>query len=357
MEHMKDINESITQELQQKAAQLLESGEIATFIGFTKGSLPMTARPIVIRNPEDAKKLIWNSFCVLNLANYLPQTLKSVEEKKDSQGEGDQYMRPKVGIAATGCCSRNIVVQIQENQVDKERVVVVGITSRGMVDKKKIISKLNGKEIREVIEADHLLKIKGPGFETEIPRWEVVRDNCLCCTRPEPAFFHYKIEASGSAQRSIENPFSQVDEIEALSHDERWKWFMQEIDKCIRCYACRNVCPLCYCPTCFVDDSRPQWVGKSIDKSDTAIFHILRAYHCAGRCTDCGACESACPMGIRMRLFTKKLQKDVLEFFGTEAGTDFDTPPPLSTYAPDDPEDFVIDLAKGITDIKKGSGS
>ncbi len=357
MEHMKNINESITSELQQKAAQLLESGEVAAFIGFTKGSHPMATRPIVIRNPEDAKKLVWNSFCVLNLANYLPQTLKSVESENGSEEETRNHDWPKVGIAATGCCSRNIVVQVQENQVDKDRIVVLGITSRGMVDKKKVASKVLGKEIREIIESDHSLKVKGPGFETEIPRWDVIRDNCLCCTRPEPTFFHYKIESSSNVERRIENPFSQVDELEALSQDERWKWFIQEIDQCIRCYACRNVCPLCYCPTCFVDDSRPQWVGKSVDKSDTAIFHILRAYHCAGRCTDCGACESACPMGIKMRIFTKKLQKDVLELFGTEAGIDFNTPPPLSTYSTDDPEDFVIDLIKGGPKIKKGAGS
>ena len=87
--------------------------------------------------------------------------------------------------------------------------------------------------------------------------------------------------------------------------------FEELIAPCIRCYACRNACPLCYCPTCFVDESRPQWVGKSHDRTDTRTFHFLRAYHCAGRCTDCGACERACPVGIKVRQFTKKLEKDV----------------------------------------------
>jgi ferredoxin len=98
---------------------------------------------------------------------------------------------------------------------------------------------------------------------------------------------------------------------------------------------------LCYCPTCFVDESDPQWVGKSIDPTDTMTFHFLRAYHCAGRCTDCGACERACPVGIPVRQFTKKLNKDALELFSWEAGLSSDQRPPLDVYRVDDYNDFV----------------
>ena len=104
------------------------------------------------------------------------------------------------------------------------------------------------------------------------------------------------------------NPYADVEKIEAMDPEKKQGFFTRLISRCIRCYACRNACPLCYCPTCFVDESTPQWVGKSIDPTDTMTFHFLRAYHCAGRCTDCGACERVCPMGISMRQFTKKTQ-------------------------------------------------
>jgi Na+-translocating ferredoxin:NAD+ oxidoreductase RnfC subunit len=90
-----------------------------------------------------------------------------------------------------------------------------------------------------------------------------------------------------------------------------------------------------------VDESRPQWVGKTIDPTDVRTFHFLRAFHLAGRCTDCGACERACPVGIKLRQYTKKLEKDIKELYGYEAGVNHDERPPLDTYRPGDPEDFI----------------
>lgn len=43
-----------------------------------------------------------------------------------------------------------------------------------------------------------------------------------------------------------------------------------------------------------------------------------------------------------MRLFTRKLQKDCLELFGSEPGLDLETPLPLTTYRPEDPEEFIV---------------
>ncbi len=349
---MESPNSRIAGEIRKEAARLLSSGQVAAFLGFTAGSLPMTTRPFVARTPEDTEKFVWNSFCVMNLANYLPQVLKSLEPPRGPKDPPPEGPLPKVGVVATGCWSRNMVVQTQENQIQRDRVVILGVSSRGMVDRKKVLSRLAGKEPLKVEEKDHSLLVEGRGFKEEISRWEVVRDNCQTCIHPDPVIFDLMI---GERTGDRKNPgrFKQVEEIEALSPDERWEWFQEEISTCIRCYACRNACPLCYCPTCFVDDSRPQWVGKSIDPTDTALFHILRAYHCAGRCTDCGACESACPMGIRMRLFTKKLEKDVLELYGVEAGMDPDTPPPLTTYRPDDPQNFIL---SGEPGQEEGSG-
>ena len=69
-----------------------------------------------------------------------------------------------------------------------------------------------------------------------------------------------------------------------------------------------------------MDSTRPQWIGKTTDPSDTLIFHLTRALHLAGRCIECGACERACPMGVDIRKLNRKLAGDVKELFGYEAG-------------------------------------
>ncbi len=135
--------------------------------------------------------------------------------------------------------------------------------------------------------------------------------------------------------------YVDIREFENLKPEERWDVLTGDLSRCIRCYACRQACPNCYCPTCFVDEARPQWVGKSQDETDIKTFHFLRAYHCAGRCTDCGSCERACPVGINMRTLTKKLEKDCFDLFQWEAGMSLEVRPPLDTYQPEDPDDFI----------------
>ncbi|MEZ0328794.1 MAG: 4Fe-4S dicluster domain-containing protein [Dissulfuribacterales bacterium] len=331
----------LTQEIRRQARELLASGEVAAFLGFTAGSLSMTTRPFVARTPEDAEKLVWNSFCVVNLANYLPALLKSLEPPRGPKDPPPTGPLPKVGVLATGCWSRNMVVQAQENQVDRSRLVILGVPSRGMVDRKNVVAALKGKEVLDVVEDDHVLRVKGKWGEEEISRWSVVRDNCQSCTHPNPVIYDRMLDTP--SERASQAPFAQIEAIEAMSANERWQWFTQEFSSCIRCYACRNACPLCYCTTCFVDDNRPQWVGKTLKNPDVLTFHILRAFHCAGRCTDCGACESVCPMGIKVRLLTKKLSKDVLTLFGVEAGMDITIPAPFTTYAPSDQNPFECD--------------
>jgi ferredoxin len=232
------------------------------------------------------------------------------------------------------------VTHIIENQIKREQLYIVGIPCTGMIDHRAVKRTLVNKEISEVSESNDSFTVSGDGFQETFKKKDFLRTNCSICLHRNPVEYDEMVADPVPEQEGV-NAFKDVDVLEKKSPEEKRKFFTQLISSCLRCYACRNACPLCYCPTCFVDESRPQWVGKSTDPVDTMTFHFLRAYHCAGRCTDCGACERVCPVGISMRQFTKKLNKDAFELFGWEAGIRMDQRPPLDVYRVDDYNEFV----------------
>jgi ferredoxin len=312
---------SYTEKIREIAGRLLASGAVDMVIGFRKGTIPMMNEPHFAKTPADVPKLVWDSHCGINLANYLT-------DRKE-----------KIGIVAKGCDSRNIVTHIIENKIKREQLVVIGVPCKGMVDKRKIALKCPG-EITEVVENETGLVARGNGFSQSFEKTDVLQHNCSLCIHRNPVIHDELVAPAVEEQKEVDR-YADVRAVEAMTPEQRWKYFEDLLAPCVRCYACRNACPLCYCPTCFVDESRPQWVGKSQDPSDVRTFHFLRAYHCAGRCTDCGSCERSCPVGINMRVFTKKLEKDCLDLFGWEAGLSLDVRPPLDVYRPNDPNNFI----------------
>jgi ferredoxin len=312
---------SYNDKIKEIAAKLLKEGSVEMVIGFRKGTVPMMNEPHFAKTPEDVDKLVWDSNCGINLANYLTNR------------------QEKIGIIAKGCDSRNIVTHIIENKIKREQLIIIGAPCKGMIDKRKIGAMFEG-EINDVVEEEGNITVAGNGFEKVLNKKEVLQQNCSVCIHRNPVIYD-ELVADLVEEQNDPDRYKDVNEIEALPPQEKSKYFDDLLAPCIRCYACRNACPLCYCPTCFVDESRPQWVGKSQDPTDVNTFHFLRAFHCAGRCTDCGACERSCPVGINMRVFTKKLEKDCLDLFDWEAGMSLDVRPPLDIYKPGDPDDFI----------------
>ncbi len=313
--------DSLTEKIRELASGLLKDNKVDIVIGFTQGTIPMATSPKIARTPEQAMEFVWNSNCSLNLANYLSN------------------QKGRIGIVAKGCDSRNIINHIIENKISREQLHIIGVPCTGMIDKVKTESAVKG-EIVDFSEDQNKIIVKTESDKKSLDKKDLLRSNCMTCTHRNPVIYD-DLASDLVEEQEIKDPFEDVRKIEEMDSNEKWNHFESLLENCIRCYACRNACPLCYCPTCFVDESDPQWVGKGNNKTDVRTFHFLRAYHCAGRCTDCGACEQACPMDIKVRDFTRKLNKDALEIYGWEAGLTLEKRPPLDTFNPEDPDDFI----------------
>ena len=297
-------SEEIDRKIQTTAASLLKEGKVDLIIGYQAGSSPLRTSPCFVRKPEHAALLIWTPFCENNLSVFL-------------SGRSE-----RIGLMAKGCDARSAVVALQERRIDRERLTIIGLPCSGIVDRKKLDFMIDGDRVASFSINGEALILKGKE-DARIPLDQVLHASCVSCSRRNAALSDIFIYTK-SPEPDIEDEFADVKAFEAKSPGDRWRHFMQMARKCIRCYACRNACPLCYCQECVVDQTQPQWFGKTTAAEDVLAYHIMRAYHAAGRCIDCGACSRACPMGIDLRLLNKKLQKEVRELYGYIPGLDQD---------------------------------
>ncbi|MCL6610710.1 MAG: 4Fe-4S dicluster domain-containing protein [Peptococcaceae bacterium] len=312
----------LAQAIRDAAKKLLEEKKVDLVVGFAKGSLPLRSTPCFIRKPEEAAALTWDYTCENNLANYLRKR------------EG------KVAVVAKGCDARSIVTLIQENQINRDNLYVIGVPCSGMIDRFKVEEAVDGREVLEVEDKGDALVLKGKGFAREVKLSDLCHDTCKVCRHGNPVI--YDMLAGEPVPAKPEDTFADVAAFEALSPAERRAALAAEFSRCIRCYACRNACPMCYCTECFVDCSTPVWIKKTPDVDDNIMFQAGRVFHSAGRCADCGACDRACPMGINLRGMTRKMVKEVKELFGHEAGVSLDEKPALSEFKADDPQPFLV---------------
>ncbi|MFC2154803.1 4Fe-4S dicluster domain-containing protein [Candidatus Altiarchaeota archaeon] len=281
--------DEVTKKLRDEAKKLLKDGKADWIIGFREGSNPLRTTPVFINNPKDVDKLVFNRFCTHNLANYLSK------------------MDGKVGVVVKGCDSRSVIELLKNHQVKRENLYLMGVGCPGMFSEKKILKECASRE---------KVSLKD----------EFLQDCCLECEHRKPVVYDVLFE---SKEKDIKGYVEKRHGIK--DPRQRREFWLEQFRKCIKCNACKEACPNCFCTACVLTE-QPDWMSKPRSEEDLWMYQLIRIYHNAGRCTDCGACERVCPMNIPIRQLLKKILEDAKELFGYESGLSLDEEDPLTTF-------------------------
>jgi Fe-S oxidoreductase len=268
-----------TKMLQEYAQQLFENHEIESLIGYETGSRGVT-RPVFIRDQSDVKRLVLNETCTHNLVGYLRQHL--------DQADGS------VAVVVKPCDSRAINVLIAENRIDRKRLHVIGVICEGIAK-----------------HAPHQVLLD-----------ENLQDRCLSCELHEPLVYDHLV-GDVDHRRSVKThgeAYQDIAWLEEAASDERMDYWIRQFDRCIRCYACRQACPMCDCPTCLFEREDSMWIGAGSGVQEKRTFHLGRAYHLAGRCVGCNECERVCPVEIPISKLNQILARELEDLYQHRAG-------------------------------------
>jgi len=342
------------EDIRAEVKKLLDERTVKYVIGYRNGTAGPFAAPAFFTRPDEADELVWDPTCVHNLARFL------ADERRESvcgPAPGESADKKPIGLVVKGCDSRAVAVLLQEKLIDRRDVYLVGVSCEGagVIDEDKLSRKLGAAEAGKAEFGDDGVFVVTTNKGTiQIETGDILDDRCIECRADYPVV--YDVLIGEKADRKPEKPYGSLDEVESLAPEGRWAFWERELGKCIRCYACRSICPMCYCDECVVDTitfavtadttagekaQKIRWVERSTDNSENFFYHLVRAMHLAGRCIDCNECARACPVDIPLRLLNKKLEKEAKRLFDYDAGFDLEAPALISSFRDEDPEGFI----------------
>lgn len=303
----------------QRAKELLSEGKVQRVVGWKKGLFDDDITPGTFSSAEELdKEFIYDKNCAANLSKYLVKITREIETRKSTTRMNNTMAKQRDPNAAEAPIPSEVVLVflkpndsysftqlLKENRIARGDVYAIGIPCQDSLDDGSVCESCAGKKH---VSCDELLGVEENETTDESKRLEV------------------------------------LDRFEKMTADERSEFWKNEFSRCIRCNACRNVCPACTCEKCVFDNNKLYTSQKVAETNfEESLFHIIRAWHVAGRCTDCGECSRVCPQGIPLYLLNRKYIKDINEIYGEyQAGSDMETKPPMLTFKTNDAETSIV---------------
>ena len=316
--------QEITREiLVAKAKALLADGAVSRVLGWKRGEFDWDVTPALFETDEELEnEFVWNGFCGANFSKYL------VAETKKSDAKVLVFLKP--------CDTYSFNQLLTEHRFERDKVYAVGIPCEGMLDINKI--KASADAVSSVEDGEDVVAHTLYDGDVRLNRGDCLSERCINCKSKKHVAYDELIGEDGEVIDS--HRFDEVERLESLTPDERFAFWQNELSRCIRCNACRNVCPACTCEKCVFDNPASGVENKAAATSfEEQMFHIIRAFHVAGRCTDCGECSRVCPQHIPLHLLNRKFIKDIDSFYGEyQAGAEVGSRAPLVDYTTGDLE-------------------
>ncbi len=313
------------QQLIDRAAALLADGTVTCVLGWTKGEFDYDITPALFEDEQSLReRFVFHDFCGANLSKYL------LKYTKNRDGKVLVFLKP--------CDTYSFNQLLTEHRFDREKVYAVGIPCEGMAD----IDKVKAQSGDGILAIDCAETINVTTLYNDapvaIPLADVLAERCVNCKSKKHVAYDELLGDEGDVLDSAR--FDEIAQLEAMTPDERFAFWQTHLSRCIRCNACRDVCPACTCEKCVFDNPTSGVENKApANEFEEKMFHIIRAFHVAGRCTDCGECSRVCPQNIPLHLLNRKFIKDMNECYGDyQAGAEVGTKAPLVDYTLDDAE-------------------
>jgi formate dehydrogenase subunit beta len=333
--------------------------------------------PVLISDPEEVISTAGSLHCVtVNIPRYIKEYL-------------DGAFNMKLAVVGKPCDIRGIIELVKREQINLDNLFLIGLNCSGtlspVVAKKTIVEKFGADPLDVVYEdiednkliirlkdgtekAKELKELEEKGYgrrencrrcEVKIPtmadiacgKWGVTNNKKATfvelCSDKGAELFEEAIKAGyinveqpddkaieerrKEEQEAIESALNwqEIDfaPLRDMAIEEKFDYWWGQFSHCVKCYGCRDACPICYCKDCTLEADRGVVMPGEVPPD--AMFPMLRIAHVMDSCVNCGQCQDVCSANIPLARLTFMLNKELYDIFKYQPGVDVKTRPPL----------------------------